>query len=207
MGKNLFILIARKGHDLIKKSAESPAKFLLSLRITPNYITILRIILTPFLAGLIYSKLAWRFEVLFWISLCLIYSDALDGAMARLGNSESKTGAVLDPLADKLFVGVMALTLLEKMPSLSITIIFLQVISGIFALISLNIASLSLDKIKADLTGKTKMFFYSAGIVVMLFSFAYWEKLLFLVKCLFIVGIPLDCLSIYRKIKNIYYVL
>ena len=65
----------------------------------PNVLTLLRIVLIPFFA--------WRFligDVVGAIILLLAsgFTDFLDGFIARRFNLITKTGALLDPLADKL---------------------------------------------------------------------------------------------------------
>ena len=67
----------------------------------PNSLTLLRIIAIPvFLICLAYGSHAAAF-VLF---LAAGVTDAIDGAVARLTDSGSSLGAVLDPLADKLLL-------------------------------------------------------------------------------------------------------
>lgn len=67
----------------------------------PNFLTLLRIIAIPvFLVFLTGGNHAAAF-VLF---LCAGITDAIDGAVARLTDSRSDLGAVLDPMADKLLL-------------------------------------------------------------------------------------------------------
>ncbi len=67
----------------------------------PNFLTLLRIIAIPvFLICLANGSHAAAF-VLF---LAAGVTDAIDGAVARLTDSGSSLGAVLDPLADKLLL-------------------------------------------------------------------------------------------------------
>jgi cardiolipin synthase len=67
----------------------------------PNFLTLLRIIAIPvFLVLLTGGNHAAAF-VLF---LCAGITDAIDGAVARLTDSRSELGAVLDPMADKLLL-------------------------------------------------------------------------------------------------------
>lgn len=67
----------------------------------PNFLTLLRIIAIPvFLVFLTGGQHAAAF-VLF---LCAGLTDVVDGAVARLTDSRSDLGAVLDPMADKLLL-------------------------------------------------------------------------------------------------------
>jgi cardiolipin synthase len=67
----------------------------------PNFITTLRIILTPiFVIYIINDELISGLVVLIICGL----SDGIDGLVARLFNQKSKLGAYLDPLADKIIL-------------------------------------------------------------------------------------------------------
>jgi len=67
----------------------------------PNFLTLLRIIAIPvFLVFLSNDQYAAAF-ILF---LAAGITDAVDGAIARLTDSRSSLGAVLDPMADKLLL-------------------------------------------------------------------------------------------------------
>jgi len=65
----------------------------------PNALTLLRLIAVPIA---LVCPSSWRFSLLLIASL----SDFLDGFLARRWSVTSKVGSVIDPLADKLFVGV-----------------------------------------------------------------------------------------------------
>jgi cardiolipin synthase len=66
-------------------------------------ITVARIIAIPFFAiALIEHHLLWA-QILFCAS---IFSDALDGTIARIRGERTPLGAFLDPLADKLLLVV-----------------------------------------------------------------------------------------------------
>lgn len=67
----------------------------------PILLTVARIIIVPFLVRAI---LAHQFEHAVILLFCAAISDALDGALARLWQQETKLGALLDPVADKLLV-------------------------------------------------------------------------------------------------------
>ncbi len=80
----------------------------------PNALSILRILLVlPFLAAIFSSGADARWWALFWMGLGVL-TDKLDGDVARWTHSESEWGRILDPLADKVGVGAVALALLIK---------------------------------------------------------------------------------------------
>lgn len=75
--------------------------------VIPNSLSASRIILGlafPFVPG------EWRL----WVVLAAALSDALDGLAARLLRSESDTGRLLDPVADKFIILVLVGTLLAE---------------------------------------------------------------------------------------------
>lgn len=67
----------------------------------PNLITILRIILVPFLIAAIFRA---HYELAFVLFFVAGVSDLLDGFLARHFNWHTRLGSLLDPLADKLLV-------------------------------------------------------------------------------------------------------
>jgi cardiolipin synthase len=74
----------------------------------PNSLTVLRILLIPFLVGfLMYGFHGWALVTL----LVAGVTDILDGVIARLANQRTKLGAYLDPLADKLLLTTAFATL------------------------------------------------------------------------------------------------
>ncbi|NND81892.1 MAG: CDP-diacylglycerol--glycerol-3-phosphate 3-phosphatidyltransferase [Gammaproteobacteria bacterium] len=73
----------------------------------PNCLTFFRILVIPIIVAIHLSDVAyanWYNVILFTLAGI---SDALDGYLARLWGQESKLGAFLDPVADKLLVATM----------------------------------------------------------------------------------------------------
>ena len=67
----------------------------------PNLLTLIRIVLVPFVA--------WRLAVMdmegaFWLFGVAAITDLLDGSLARLLDQRSVLGAWLDPIADKMML-------------------------------------------------------------------------------------------------------
>jgi CDP-diacylglycerol--glycerol-3-phosphate 3-phosphatidyltransferase len=80
------------------------------LRQLPNQLTVARIAAVPVLCLFIAIDVGW----LRWLAL-LIYvaaaiTDWLDGYLARRMNMQSDLGRMLDPIADKLLVGLLIVT-------------------------------------------------------------------------------------------------
>ena len=82
----------------------------------PNLITILRIILVPILIIYMINNRPLASLIIFIIASI---SDALDGFIARVFNQKSALGAYLDPLADKILLMTVFITLavLKMIPS------------------------------------------------------------------------------------------
>ena len=74
----------------------------------PNAISALRVVAMPFLIwGLIHDRDGWVFGA------CVVafLSDALDGTVARRLGGESVTGKIVDPVADKIAMGISFVSL------------------------------------------------------------------------------------------------
>lgn len=74
-----------------------------------NMLTLLRLALLPFC---IYNL--WRpdrrYTALAWLSVAM-FTDAIDGPIARMRGETSRLGEILDPIADKLLIDSTALLL------------------------------------------------------------------------------------------------
>lgn len=67
----------------------------------PTLITLLRIILIPFIIG---AMIANNWPTAFWLFVVAAATDTIDGQLARWLGQQSLLGAMLDPIADKLLV-------------------------------------------------------------------------------------------------------
>jgi CDP-diacylglycerol---glycerol-3-phosphate 3-phosphatidyltransferase len=70
----------------------------------PNGITLVRILLTPFLFALPWHHGPWWSTLIGFAFLAVSLTDILDGYLARSYGQETRIGKLLDPLADKLLV-------------------------------------------------------------------------------------------------------
>ena len=80
-----------------------------------NWLTTLRILLIPvFVTLLVYRQAGWAFIVFCTASL----TDMLDGYIARTRGTQTRLGAFLDPVADKLLItsAFVTLTYLKVIP-------------------------------------------------------------------------------------------
>ena len=88
----------------------------------PNSLTILRILLTPVIVGLlVYEHVEYALATLVVAAL----TDVLDGTIARIANQKTPFGAYLDPLADKLLLMTTFVTfsLLDMVPVWSVILV------------------------------------------------------------------------------------
>jgi len=82
----------------------------------PNALTLLRIVLIPVFIVAFYLPVAWNYQAACLIFTLAALTDLLDGWLARRLNQTSRLGAFLDPVADKLMVGVVLVLLVQKDP-------------------------------------------------------------------------------------------
>lgn len=143
----------------------------------PNFWTALRMILSLpiafilWLLDYIYTPFASFISLpltfaLVWLMGIGLLSDYLDGRLSRKYKNQSKLGAFLDPLADKIFY---LLIFWFMIPVLSRTLFFLTL--AVESLLMLQRAEkiyLGSDKIRANIFGKIKTVFQFSAI----FSFA-----------------------------------
>jgi CDP-diacylglycerol--glycerol-3-phosphate 3-phosphatidyltransferase len=80
----------------------------------PNILTVLRIALVPVFAVAFVLPGDTARLVAFWVFCIAGLSDALDGFAARKLNAGSDFGRMLDPIADKILVGVALMMLVAE---------------------------------------------------------------------------------------------
>ena len=78
----------------------------------PNWMTIMRIAITPLIAVLIWiDEPAYGYQLALALYTIASVTDYIDGYMARRLNVESPLGEMLDPIADKLLIAAVLLAL------------------------------------------------------------------------------------------------
>ncbi len=82
----------------------------------PNFITLIRILLTPLFIIFLIQE---RYHLALWVFLFAGISDVIDGIIARRWHQKTPLGTFLDPLADKLLMGssFVTLSIFSLMPS------------------------------------------------------------------------------------------
>lgn len=79
----------------------------------PTLLTLLRIVMLPVIVVVFYLPYPWARPAAAIIFILAAFTDWLDGYLARLWKQESRFGAFLDPVADKLMVATVLILLVE----------------------------------------------------------------------------------------------
>ncbi|MGB9857282.1 MAG: CDP-diacylglycerol--glycerol-3-phosphate 3-phosphatidyltransferase [Dictyoglomaceae bacterium] len=142
----------------------------------PNYLTILRIFLTfPIVILLLFGKFNIVAGILFFTAM---FTDYLDGKVARTFNQISNLGKFLDPLADKILVLSILIVFVEKReisPFIPIIILVRE-----FAITGLRTILAQRDIVLSALKeGKIKTFLQDFSILFYIFELPGKEILLF----------------------------
>ena len=137
----------------------------------PNILTLARIIITPVIVYAILSG-----EALTALILMIVagITDMLDGAIARYYNQRTTVGAYLDPLADKLMLISMFVTLFivgEVPLFLFLAVIFRDVIIVVGAM-AYEMVTHSL-KMEPSMVSKVTTFMQIVYVVTLLLHMAY----------------------------------
>ena len=139
---------------------------LLPRRLTPNLITVFRFLTVPVVFFLLI------FEHYNWgggLFLVAVFTDMLDGALARTTNQITDWGKLFDPLADKLLIGTTTAVLVTRFLSfkLAVAIIVVElllILSGYYYKYYRRL------DVQANYLGKTKMVLQSIGLLALLGS-------------------------------------
>jgi CDP-diacylglycerol--glycerol-3-phosphate 3-phosphatidyltransferase len=139
---------------------------LIPARLTPNKITLFRIIFTPAVIFLITFGHLYTGVIAF---LLVAFTDVIDGSLARTKNMVTRFGMLFDPLADKLLIGSMVLLLVFNYYPfwLGMTIIAIEIIFIIFALV----AKYKFKTVRmANIWGKVKMILQVLAVFITLLA-------------------------------------
>lgn len=172
------------------------AKVFLSLLpkwVTPNHITIFRFITIPFVIAMLLLEYYAAGIAIFLLSA---FSDALDGALARVTGQITDWGKMFDPLADKLLIGSTAIILIPKFLSvyIALAIIVLELVIILNAYYRKRYQHITID---AHKSGKAKMIFQSVGILLLIsYIFVPFAPLLVAAEYLFYVAIIFAVISV-----------
>lgn len=148
--------------------------------ITPNFITIARLLLVPVGAYTLFKNggddPTWQY-ISWFVFFFLGLSDIADGNLARSRNTITELGKFLDPVADKFMIGtaMISLSFLGRLPWwITIVILVREVGITIFRL-----AIIKRGVIAANKGGKIKSTFQNFGVgfyVLPLSPGLYWFR-------------------------------
>ncbi len=137
----------------------------------PNLLTLLRIVLIPVFILLFYLPNAWGYLITTGIFVFACLTDWLDGYLARKLHQESRFGAFLDPVADKLIVVVALVLLVQSYGTAMLSIPAVIIISReivISALRELMAKYGNSKRVAVAYVGKVKTFLQMTSIAVLL---------------------------------------
>ncbi len=163
--------------------------------VTPNQVTYLRFILTPVVGWLFYREIYSWGLILFLLTML---TDAIDGAMARTRDQITDLGKVIDPLADKLAVGTVAVLLVVRF--LNWQIAGLIILVDVLIMLVGGYNKYILKKgIQAEIFGKMKLITQVIGVaVLLLYILLSWSWLLIMAKYILYLAIGLAVISLSR---------
>jgi CDP-diacylglycerol--glycerol-3-phosphate 3-phosphatidyltransferase len=165
-------------------------------QIKPNHFTFVRFFLVPFI---LYFLATQQMALSLWLFLVAALSDSIDGSLARKRNQISDTGIMLDPMADKLLIALLALFLIFYYPyiQLLLIIIVIDLIIGTETL-ALMIARQNISIPASNWTGKSKMVFQVLGIsLALLYLISQSYILLTMSAVVFLIAIFTGVLSLF----------
>jgi CDP-diacylglycerol--glycerol-3-phosphate 3-phosphatidyltransferase len=162
-------LLNRKGKASITIFDKIIAKTILPFipkTLRPNAVTVFRLVCIPFVIYFLLNEQYFWGTIIFTIAA---FSDALDGAMARVRHQITSDGKFLDPVADKLLIGSAAFILISRYISWSLTILIVLLELMIISIAMYKKYTMKKIVIQAKTSGKIKMVLQCVGVVLLLF--------------------------------------
>ena len=168
----------------------------------PNVITMLRILIVPFILYAIFEKYFLVAMLLFAIGAL---SDFLDGYIARNFNLVSKFGKYIDPIADKILIlsVLVALSVIEKSGEFihmwMVLLIFTREI--LITLVRSFLKKRSMD-FEAKFLGKAKTMLQVLIIAISLLLLKYFPESVYMIEYFMIIFVIVTCYSGFRYMDN-----
>ena len=152
----------------------------------PNLVTLARLVLAPFVASDILRGHYGRAIILLFIAG---FTDVIDGFLARRLQSSTAVGAYFDPIADKILLSVIyiSLGLAGAMPWWMVAVVFGRDIL-ILAMAAYGLVFTSVRKFPPSVWGKISTFFQIAAALVVMGARAGIPAPVTLALCLMLVG-------------------
>ena len=152
----------------------------------PNLFTLARLLLAPFVAADILDNRYGRAIILLFAAG---FTDVIDGFLARRFQASTPAGAYFDPVADKILLSVIyiSLGLAGAIPWWMVAIVFGRDVL-ILAMSAYGLLFTSLRKFPPSVWGKISTFFQIAAALVVLGARAGVATPVTLALCLMVVG-------------------
>ncbi|MBW3550776.1 MAG: CDP-diacylglycerol--glycerol-3-phosphate 3-phosphatidyltransferase [Proteobacteria bacterium] len=139
----------------------------------PTMLTLLRIVLIPVLVLVFFLPFKWTNIAAASIFAFASITDWLDGWIARRWNQFSAFGAFLDPVADKLMVAVALMLIVQKHPTIWMTLWAAVIIGREIAVSALREWMAELGqraKVKVASIGKIKTIVQMLALIFLLYQ-------------------------------------
>lgn len=133
--------------------------------ITPNMVTMFRIVMTPVVLWFLYTS---QFQVGVPLFLFVAFTDAIDGSLARFRQQVTDWGTFYDPLADKVLIGSVVLLVVIAHVNVLFGLLIVSVEASL--LIGGYVRKCQGKLIGSNLFGKTKMFLQVTGVFMLLIA-------------------------------------
>lgn len=165
----------------------------------PNALSVLRILIIPFFARFFLEE---KLELAVGLLVLSGLSDCVDGFIARKLNQVTELGKMLDPLADKLTQGVVALCLAVKFPVIGPVLLVFIVKELVMLCCAIGLLKKKKRPCAARWYGKvaTVMFYASVALIVVMDGFFHVEGPAFQVTSYVVLGVT-AAMMIYSAVR------
>ena len=93
---------SQRTRPAVEQASERARTPLQQILLVPNQLTLIRMLLVPFILIAMLNK---QHDMALYLFLAAALTDAADGLVARRFNQKTPLGACLDPIADKILLG------------------------------------------------------------------------------------------------------
>ena len=135
--------------------------------VTPNQVTVVRFLLTPFaIWGLAIGAYSWAIPFFVFVA----FTDMIDGSLARVRKQVTEWGSVFDPVADKILISLASVVVVSVSVGwwLTLLLIFFELAIATGGALQKNGGRI----LTANYWGKSKMMAQSVGIFLLLLGMA-----------------------------------
>lgn len=149
-------------HDYILKYSILP---LIPGFCRPNHLTILRLVLTPFV---LYFLMQENYQIGVPLFFITALTDLIDGSLARVRKQITEWGTFYDPVADKVLIGSVAILIVAQHINVWMALIIIGL--DLILVIGGYLRRREGEVIHANTWGKLKMCLQVAGVMALLIA-------------------------------------